>query len=689
MCRYPTKPMLIARGRLARPLLVLDDAPRRSHVYDVALCAIVAIAYTAAGKFGLTLAVVNASATAVWPPSGIALAALLIFGSRVWPGIFLGAFVVNETTAGLLTTSSIIAAGNTAEALIGAYFVNRFANGRAAFNRASHFLRFMLLAGFVSTSVSATVGAAALTATGLLDGGTVWQVWVTWWLGDATGAIIVAPVLVLWWSNPSVSWTRIQAIEASLVFLGLVTTGVVIFYAVTYPVAFLCVPFCIWAGFRFGRREAATATCLLAVIAVGGTASGLGSFGGQSPNAALLSLQLFLGMTTIAGIVIGIAVDERRQAEDEIRLLNSDLEQRVRARTFGLQRALDDLTATEMRLEEAQEVAHTGSWEWTIADNCLWWSQELRRIYGIDPARYEAFLSAVYPDDRQRVEHITAAAIANRQPFQFEHRIVRTDGEVRTVFCTGRAIEEQGRVVRLIGTAQDITDRKRIEAQLFVAQKREALGRLVSGVSHDFNNLLTAIGGYADLLLACNRLEVDLRTDVLEIKKASERATALTKQLLSFSQPHMIEPSLIDVNTVIEAVGYLVRRLIGDHIVVKMALAETLRGVRADASHIEQILVNLAVNARDAMPRGGHLTIETRNVVIDGQYGFSKPAHPPAGDYVLLAVSDTGCGMDDLVKSHIFEPFFTTKPSGQGTGLGLTTVYDIVKRSGGYVWVYS
>lgn len=455
------------------------SAPGASFLRTTVVCVLVAATYTVAGKLGLALAFVNASATAVWPPTGVALAAALILGPRVWPGIFLGAFVVNETTAGSLITSLAIAAGNTSEALLGAYLVNRFTKGYAAFNNSRTFVLFVVLAGLLSPTVSATAGVTSLALAGFASWSTYGSVWLTWWLGDAAGAIIVTPVLVLWWLNPGVAWSRAQFVEAFLLVLALIVSGWIIFFKVTYPLGFLCVPLCVWVGFRFGHREAATATCLLSVMAVWGTVRGLGSFGNHSPNEALLLLQGFMGVTTIVGITVGAAVKERKQAEAQVRLLNTDLEQLVRTRTAGLTRALDDLTNSEARLEEAQQVAHTGSWEWSPADNRVWWSRELHRIYGIGHASYQAFFDVVHPDDRGRVHDVAQRAMEDQQPFEYEHRIIRPDGDVRTIHGRGRVVHEGGRVARIIGTAQDVTERKRIDAQLLLAQKREVLGRLL------------------------------------------------------------------------------------------------------------------------------------------------------------------------------------------------------------------
>jgi two-component system, cell cycle sensor histidine kinase and response regulator CckA len=236
----------------------------------------------------------------------------------------------------------------------------------------------------------------------------------------------------------------------------------------------------------------------------------------------------------------------------------------------------------------------------------------------------------------------------------------------------------------LEGTIVDITERRSLEEQLRQSQKMEAIGQLAGGVAHDFNNLLTAILGYADLLTG--RVEGQDMEAVAEIIKAGERAASLTRQLLAFSRKQVLAPEVLDVNRLIENLEKMLRRLIGEHIELVTRLAPTLGRVRADAGQIEQVILNLVVNGRDAMPRGGRLVIETAGVELDDAYAREHVSVRP-GRYVMIAVSDSGLGMDAATKSRIFEPFFTTKPTG--TGLGLATVYGIVKQSGGNIWVYS
>jgi two-component system, cell cycle sensor histidine kinase and response regulator CckA len=265
----------------------------------------------------------------------------------------------------------------------------------------------------------------------------------------------------------------------------------------------------------------------------------------------------------------------------------------------------------------------------------------------------------------------------------------RGDGRKITVRQTGRAVRDaEGNVSHFVVVVEDMTEQRALEVQLRQAQKMEAIGRLAGGVAHDFNNLLTAIFGYADLLREELPEGSAGRKDTDEIRKAAERAAGLTRQLLAFSRQQVLEPVVLNPNDLVEELDKMLRRLIGEDIELRLALGAKLGNVRADPGQLQQVLMNLVVNARDAMPKGGKLLIETANADLTEQYAELHQSVVP-GSYVMLAVSDTGVGMDAETRARIFEPFFTTKEKGKGTGLGLSTAYGIVKQSGGYIWVYS
>jgi two-component system, cell cycle sensor histidine kinase and response regulator CckA len=308
----------------------------------------------------------------------------------------------------------------------------------------------------------------------------------------------------------------------------------------------------------------------------------------------------------------------------------------------------------------------------------------------------EKCLECVHPDDRTRVDQVMADAFQTHQPFVCEHRILLPDGIERIMQGRGEIlVNDQGKAIKMLGTVQDITEAKRAEEalrrseeQLRQSQKMEAVGRLAGGVAHDFNNVLTVITGYSGMLL--NRMEGNnpLRKHTEEIQRGAERASALTRQLLAFSRKQVLQPRVLDLNEIVKGMEKMLRRLIGEDIELRTAFGQPLGTVKADPGQLEQVILNLAVNARDAMPRGGKLTITTKNVSLDQKTRFRNRALE-IGEYVLLAVSDNGVGMTNEVKAHLFEPFFTTKGVGKGTGLGLATCFGIVSQSGGDIRVYS
>jgi PAS domain S-box-containing protein len=355
-------------------------------------------------------------------------------------------------------------------------------------------------------------------------------------------------------------------------------------------------------------------------------------------------------------------------------------------------RAEAALRASEASYSTLVEHAPVGIYRSNLAGRFLSANAALARILGYDsPAELFGLDMArdVYADPAQRQRLVERDTYTDREYDDVEATWKRKDGRRVTVQLSVRAVRDPSGALEYYETfVRDVTEQRRLETQLIQAQKMEAVGRLAGGVAHDFNNLLTVILSYCDLLLEELPADDPDREDLEQIRKAAVGASSLTRQLLAFSRQQVLEPRVLDVNAVVASTEKLLTRLLGEDISLASTLAVGLGSVKVDPGQLEQIIMNLAVNARDAMPRGGRLTIETANVEMDEAYVRGHPlAH--AGRYVMLAMSDTGIGMDAVTQARIFEPFFTTKESGKGTGLGLATVYGIVKQSGGFIWVYS
>jgi len=372
----------------------------------------------------------------------------------------------------------------------------------------------------------------------------------------------------------------------------------------------------------------------------------------------------------------------------QIQLLANELQKII----FNKQ-ADKSLRQSEKQLREAQRIAALGSWELDLRTEDLSWSDEVFRIFEIDReksgASYKAFLDLVHPDDLETVDNVYNNSLQTGSPHELVHRLLMKDGRTKYVkeqFETEN--NEDGKPVRFVGTIQDITDIRRMEEQLHQSQKIESIGRLAGGVAHDFNNMLGVILGAAQLLLSKVPEGSDLHQNLEAIQKAAERSCGITRQLLAFSRKEIIAPKPVNLNDLVSDSLKNLGRLIGEDVKLTFKPGDGIWTVLIDPSQLEQIVMNLAINARDAMPDGGLLTIETVNICIDADYShYHLDAEP--GDFVLLTVSDTGCGMDRKTREHIFEPFFTTKDIGKGTGLGLATVYGIVNQNAGFVNCYS
>ena len=398
----------------------------------------------------------------------------------------------------------------------------------------------------------------------------------------------------------------------------------------------------------------------------------------------------------LRGVLVLAAADRAVFDEDEVRLLEElamDVGFAMEVSRSDAERARAEaaLRESQSRLERAVRAGNVGLWEWSLTAPVVYYSTQWKRQLGYEddeiPADFDAWRSRVHPQDIDGVLTAIGEYLRGQAPhLEIEYRCRHKDGTWRNMLAHATVLlDERGNQIALLGAHMDVTRHSELQAQFLQAQKMESLGRLAGGIAHDFNNLLTIINGTADLALirlaGSNQRDDDWRG----VRDAGERAATLTKQLLAISRKQVMQVEVLDPNEVLGGIEGLLRRLIGEDVVLRVALAPDAGRIKADAGQLEQVVVNLVVNARDAMPRGGMLTIETRSVEVVGTMVAAERSPIGPGTYVVISVIDTGEGMDEATRARVFEPFFTTKGPGKGTGLGLSTVFGIVRQCGGAI----
>jgi signal transduction histidine kinase len=489
-----------------------------------------AIIYYALARTSLLFASLNASATPIWAPTGLAIACILLRGNAMLPAIFLGAFSANFATTPNLATASAVAFGNGLEAYLASLLLHRWAEGERVFYSPLGIAKFATIVVAVAAPTSATIGVLALATTGFAEWREVAAIWMTWWLGDLAGAILITPALVFWARSLRGADAQKTGLATFGAYCGAALVGLAAFSPLSpappgtrSALAFLAILPLLWSALRLGLRDTATIALVISSFAVWGVIAGSSPFGKSTLNESLLLLAAFVAASTLPSLAL--AADRRE---------------------------------TQAALEETRQ-------------------------------------------------------------------------------------------------------------ELAQAQKLEALGQMTGGVAHDFNNLLAAIAGG---LRSLDRQEEERAKTIASLTQTLERGTRLTKQLLAFARRETSHPERIDLNQAIETVRSLITQSLSETIRVDTRVAPGIWPVRVDRGQLELAVLNLAVNARDAMPEGGSILIKVENVVSGAQG-------------VCIAVTDTGAGMSPDVAARAFEPFYTTKPAGRGTGLGLAQVYSFAKQSGG------
>jgi len=611
----------------------------------LATLAIVTGAYFGAAKIGLHLSVAHGVITPVWPPTGIALAALLIFGPRMWPAVAAGALLANATSGVSLWVAAAIAVGNTLEAVVGAWLLRR-AGFRPALDRARDVLLLTLLAGLFATTIAATNGVTTLAIANSDAASPYGEAWVLWWLGDTMGALLVAPFLLVW-SRPPRDLPNARIAEGLVLLAALAAVSASVFLGGLWRYPYLVFPLLVWATLRFRQHGAATASFVVAAFAVAGVVTENTPLGEDlSTTTQVEILQALIAFAAVSLLVLGATLSERDEAEAAHRL-------------------------TTASLREAQELAHIGSWEWDIPRDRVTWSDELYRIYGLrrtgDTLDYADYLRRIHPTDRDQVQATVQEAVENRSSFDFTHRIVLDDGRERTVQGRGRVVlNEAGEAVRMVGTAQDITDRRLVE---------ELRDNILVAVSHELRTPLTAVLGFA---LTLKARAVDLTDEQTReiIDRMAEQAARLERLLADLLDLDLLRRRRVRAELVEIDVGALVERVARDHGHGGHPLELHADPVVAavDAAKTERIVENLIANAVKHTPPGTPIAVSVR----------------AEGPGVLIRVDDGGPGIPDGLKQEIFELFArggADDAAVPGTGIGLALVAQFAALQGGRAWV--
>ena len=659
------------------------DLPRAGWIrYIVALLG-VAIAYAAAAEMGLAIPFPVGTLAPFWPPAAVSLTMLLLFGAELFPAVFLADIAVSLLHHYPTRLSLAIAAANTIEPLVGVALI-RWIGGFSPDLRRLRDVAVLILCGGVAGTTAGAVCWVIFRAIAFgIPMASQAHAGFMWIRGDFVSIVLLSPLLLVW-SRPFSSLLPPRRFaEATIAFASLVIVNALVFSkpelatSSVYAVEHMAVPFVIWLALRFDTHGATLGAYTTAMMAARNTILGNGPFALEG----LFGLHVFLAVLSVTALIIAASICEHRQLETTLRHREEQL--------AGSEKRYRDL------FENAEDFIVTLdlSGRFTSANHAVLRSSGYMR----EELLQKTFLDVVAPASAELAWSSFKDVLAGKKRTQNMHfEMMCEDGRTLWVEVNSRVIKQGQATIGIQSIGRDVTWRKRMEQELLQAQKMDALGRLAGGVAHDFNNLLGVILGYSDLMLTESPVDEMLRQRIAEIRKAGRRAAEVTRQLLAFSRKQILQSKVVEVDSIVKDTTSMLLRLLGEDIELITRPASAPTRVFTDPAQMQQLIINLAINARDAMPKGGKLILETSTVELEAgecdaiskQMSDRRVLVRP-GLYVVLVVTDTGLGMDEETRSRIFEPFFTTKPLGEGTGLGLSTVYGFVKQCGGYIWVYS
>jgi PAS domain S-box-containing protein len=665
----------------------------RAAAYTLELI-VIAAAYFGLAVSGLLIPWINPTATPLWPPTGLALALVLLRGYRIWPAIVVGAFFSTVVGDGALSEAACIALGTPIAALAGAWLIDRWSHGRETFATPLGVAKFALIAFAPTAMISATMATVGLVLTNDVDLASPVVTWTTRWLADWSGTLIIAPVIVLWATKPSRAWSRWSPLETAGVIIVTAAIGIAAFgpqvgsalmdsdFYALLPYrrlfAFLVVLPLLWTSLRGNPRDAAAAAPVFCAIAAWGFAT---SFDFNRSPVLLFALVL---ATALPPLILAVAVGSHQQTAARLQAAQDQLSRQVAETKLAFERSKRHFQIL------IEGVVDHAVFLLDRSGRVASWNSTAQQIIGYtaDEIIGKHFGVFYRPDERRSGEpnRVLELAVKNGK-HAVEGWRIKKNGALFFVTGTIRAIyDDDGNLLGLANVLRDATERrhaqeKLVEAreQLAMSQKMEAIGKLTGGIAHDFNNLLMIIGGNAQTFERL--LDPKLPRAIEAIQTAAKRGESLTRQLLTFSRRQHLSPTIVDLDASIKNIRPMIESSLRGNIVYTEAIDPAVRPVKVDLAELELAIVNIAVNARDAMPNGGTFTLTVGNV----------PAHDISGgdeesdDLVAIQFSDTGVGIPPNLLSKIFDPFFTTKEVGKGTGLGLSQVYGFVHQAGGTI----
>lgn len=594
----------------------------------------------------------------IWPASGLEFVAGLLFSWKALPGLAIGSFLANYySLSGDLAHVLIVSLGNSIGPIFAANLLRQQTGSRplASWSPRDFSLLFVTSV-LVAPFLTSLVGIGSKKLLGLVTMADAPSEYLKWWLANGFGILFMAPLLLFIVDRLTVKERHYCE------------TSNYVLRATVFVTAWLWMMSSLLDYVWFNKGGQSLFVSLFPIL---------------DPQ-QLINRLLFAGFILMG--IYGVS-----------RLVGNLFWMEDKNRSFA-----EKLQKSEERFRIAMDATNDGLWDWDVASDEGYYSPSYYTMLGYEPGEFsvkgDVWLSFLHPDDREKTLLLNLECIDNlRESFEVEYRMKTKDGSWKWISGRGKAAsrDSSGKATRLIGTHQDINERKkaeieqkRLHEQLAQSQKMESVGRLAGGIAHDFNNMLGVIQGYAELALQNPEKTVQVSGYLHEIHKAAIKSADLTRQLLAFARKQSAEPRLIDLNSKVSGTLNLVSRLLGEHINLMWKPDESVCSIRIDPVQIDQILTNLCINAGDAISGTGNVRIETHNIILDEQACAGNPEFMP-GAFVQLVVADDGCGFDNGIKEHLFEPFFTTKETGKGTGLGLATVYGIVKQNNGFIEVSS